>query len=93
MGYFVIEGICNIGLMFKFMGLVLKKDRLENNFMLMVWREEMRFYYLCIIFKRFNYCLYLWCGDVSGRDIGKDRKWLFNNMFRILIKFYFNWIL
>lgn len=83
MGYFVIEGNCNMDKMFKFRGLVLKMDRLENN--LSWWFEEMRFYYLCIILKRCNYCLYLLCGDVSGRDIGKDRKWLFKNMFRIFI--------
>lgn len=47
MGYFVIEGNCNIGMMFKFMGLVLKKDRLENN--LSWWFEEKRWdFIICV---------------------------------------------
>lgn len=53
----------------------------------------MRFHYLCTTLKRLNYCLYLWRGDVSGRDTGKDRKWLLNNMLRISTKLYFNWTL
>lgn len=93
MGHFVTEGTCNIGTMFKSMGSVLKKDRSENNFMLTVRREEMRFHYLCTTPKRLNYCLYLWRSDVSGRDTGKDRKWLLNNMLRISTKLYFNWTL
>lgn len=81
MGHFVTEGNCNMDKMFKSRGSVLKKDRSENN---LSWRsEEMRFHYLCTTPKRRNYCLYLLRGDVSGRDTGKDRKWLLKNMLRI----------